>query len=347
MAGALDDASLAAQVLLTGIDAKNSLAPAMISLLERIPVGGIMLFRKNLDMPREGVKKLLSETAALVAHKAGIPPFVAVDHEGGTVQRFGPGIGKLPSAFSFWELASREGRDAALTGAGTLYGRSAKELRELGITMVLGPVAEVLNKDNDLFLETRSYGPDPDFVTAAASAYIRGMDEAGIACAVKHFPGNTAADPHSGSPVLKADTAALDEMVKPFAELIHSSSPAAMLISHVKVQALDNKPASLSRPVIEGWLRGKLGFEGIALADDYSMAAVASSGLSPAAAAVEALNAGIDMIMTWPRDLNGVHAAILDALKSGRLSRDRLAQAATRVIAEKIRYNLVVPKEIP
>ena len=347
IARGLDDASLAAQVLLTGIDAKISLAPAMRSLLERIPVGGIMLFRRNLDMPRENVKKLLSETTALVADKTGIPPFVAVDHEGGLVQRFGPGIEKLPSAFSFWELVQKEGRDAALARAGTLYGRSAKELREMGITMVLGPVAEIRNKENGVFLETRSFGPDPDFVTAAASAYIKGMDAAGVACAVKHFPGNTAADQHSGSSVLKADKAALDEMVIPFTELIHDLSPPAMLISHVKVPALDNTPASLSRPVIEGWLRGELGFEGIALADDFSMAAVADTGLSPAAASVEALNAGIDMIMTWPRNLSGVHAAILDALKSGRLSRDRLMEAAARIIAEKIRYNLVVPKEIP
>jgi beta-N-acetylhexosaminidase len=303
-----------------------------------------MFFRYNLNTSKEEVRKLLSEAAALVAAKSGIAPFMAVDHEGGLVHRFGPGIEKLPPAFSFWELAQEQGRAAALARAETLYSRSAAEIRELGITLVLAPVAEILDDENRIFLDTRSYGPDPDFTQAAASAFIRSMDSAGIASALKHFPGNTAADPHSGASTLRAGKAALDEMVKPFAAIIRGLSPPVLMLSHVMVPAVDSRRnASLSRPVIEGWLRGELGFQGIALADDYSMAAVAATGLGPSAAAVEALNAGIDMIMTWPRDITAVHTAILDALKSGRLPRERLLEAAGRVIAEKIRYDLVAP----
>ena len=346
IAASLDDASLAAQVLLTAIDGKASLTPAMRSLLERFPAGGIMLFRYNLDTTKAEVKALLSQASALVAGKAGIPPFMAVDHEGGLVQRFGPGVAKLPPALSFWELAGKEGRDVALANAQILYSLSAAEIRELGITLVLGPVAETLNQDNRLFLDTRSYGPDPDFVRDAASVFIRSMDAQGIACALKHFPGNTAADPHSGASQLNAGKTALDEMVKPFAALIRGLSPSAVMVSHVTVPALDKAAiSSLSRPVIEGWLRGELGFDGIVLADDFSMGAVAALGLSPAAAAVEALNAGVDMIMTWPRTIASVHGSIMQALKEGRLSRDRLAEAASRVIAEKIRYHLVVTGE--
>jgi len=168
IAATLDDSDLAAQVLLTGIDGKAALTPAMRSILERIPAGGIMLFKNNLDTSKAEVKKLLSETALLVAARTGIVPFMAVDHEGGLVHRFGPGVMKLPSAFSFWELAQREGQDAAIEKAGTLYRRSAEEIRSLGITMVLGPVAETLDDDNRVFLQTRSYGPDPAFVQAAA-----------------------------------------------------------------------------------------------------------------------------------------------------------------------------------
>lgn len=348
IAASLDDASLAAQVLLSGIDGKLSLVPAMKTLLERIPAGGIMLFGYNLDSTKGEVKKLLSDTGSLVSAKTGIPPFMAVDHEGGLVHRFGPGVERLPSAYSFWELAQKQGRAAALARAETLYIASAKEIRDLGITMVLGPVLEVLDEDNRIFLETRSYGPDPVFVQDAASVFIKSMNAAGIAAAAKHFPGNSAADPHTGTSVIKAEKRILDDKVKPFARIIWSLKPQAVMVSHVMVPVLDSKnPASLSSRVMQNWLRTELGFEGIILADDFSMAAVSSLGLSPSSAAVEALNAGADMIMCWPKDLNATHAAILNALKQGRLSRARLLDAAGRIISEKIRCGLILPKESP
>jgi beta-N-acetylhexosaminidase len=342
IASSLDDKVLTAQVLLAGIDGKKNLAPAMRVLLKETPVGGIMLFKYNLDSSKEDVKKLLSETANLVIAGAGIPPFMTVDHEGGLVHRFGAGIERLPSAFSFWELAQRESWYAALSRAEVLYRRSAKEIRELGITMVLGPVTEILDNDNRLFLDTRSYGPDPDFVQAAASVFIKSMDSAGIASVLKHFPGNGATDPHSGVSSIRANKAALDKMVKPFAGIIRSLEPQALMVSHVIVPALDSqRNASFSRAVIQGWLRGELGFEGIALADDFSMGAVAASGLGPGASAIDALNAGVDMIMVWPKDLAVVHAAILEALRRGRLSRSRLQEAAGRIIAGKLRCGLL------
>ncbi|MDR0496685.1 MAG: glycoside hydrolase family 3 protein [Treponema sp.] len=342
IASSLDDNALAAQVLLTGIDGKLSLAPAMRMLLERIPAGGIMLFSYNLDSSKAEVKNLLSETSDLVAGKTGIPPFMAVDHEGGMVNRFGAMVEKLPSAFFFWELAQKEGRSAALARAETLYRHSALEIRDLGINLVLGPVAETLNDENRIFLETRSYGPDHEFTEAAASAFIISMERADIASAVKHFPGNSAIDPHSGVPELKAGKKALDEMVKPFAGIIRWLTPPVIMLSHVMVPALDSsRNASLSPVVIQNWLRGELGFEGIVLADDFSMGAVAASGISPGAAAVEALNAGADMIMVWPRDLVAVHSSILEALGEGRLSRNRLLEAASRIIAGKLRYALI------
>jgi len=342
LAARLSDSDLAAQVLLTGIDGRQSLTTAMKSILERLPAGGIMLFRYNLDSSKAQVKSLLSSCASLVVDKNGIPPFMAVDHEGGLVHRFAAVAERLPSAFSFWELAQREGREAALENAKTLYTRSAKEIMELGINMVLGPVAEILNEDNRVFLETRSYGPDPDFVQAAASVYIKSMDSAGIASAVKHFPGNTNADPHTGASVLKNGRVELNEMVIPFAGIIRELDPSALMLSHVMVPAIDsNRNASLSRTVIENWLRRDLGFKGIIIADDFSMGAVSGSGLDHAAATVEALNAGVDMIMVWPHNIVSVHSSILKALSEGRLSRERLLEAAERIIKEKIRYGLI------
>jgi beta-N-acetylhexosaminidase len=340
IAASLDDNALAAQVLLTGIEGKAALSPAMWRLLERIPAGGIMLFKYNLDSPKEDVKALLSETIDIVAAKNGIPPFMAVDHEGGLVHRFGDDVERLPSAYSFWELAQTQGIPAALAKADAHYRRSAREIRELGITMVLGPVAETLDVDNRIFLESRSYGPSRYFVEMMASAFVRGMDAAGVASVVKHFPGNTAVDPHSGVSSIRAGRSVLDEMAKPFAGIIRGLAPGAIMISHVMVPALDpRRNASLSSIVIQDWLRGELGFEGIVVADDFSMGAIGAS--SPQAAGIEALNAGVDMIMVWPKDLSATHAAILEALRNGRLPRERLLEAAGRVIAGKLRYALM------
>jgi beta-N-acetylhexosaminidase len=171
------------------------------------------------------------------------------------------------------------------------------------------------------------------------------MDAAGIASCLKHFPGNTGVDPHSGIPVIKSGKAGLDEMVKPFAGIIAGLAPQAVMVSHVVVPALDSRVnASLSRPVIEGWLRGELGFKGMVIADDFSMGAVFSKA-SHEQLAVEALNAGVDMLMVWPKDIAAVHAAILAALREGRLSRARLREAAERVIAGKLRYGVITLPE--
>ena len=144
---------------------------------------------------------------------------------------------------------------------------------------------------------------------------------------------------------MDAEKTTLDEMVRPFAFLIRTLQPSAVMVSHIVVPPRDReRNASLSRAVIEDWLRGELRFQGFVLGDDFSMKAVSSRGLSPEAAAVEALKAGVDMIMAWPPDLSRLHQAILGALAEGRLSRERLQEAAGRIIAEKIRWGLI-PRE--
>ncbi|MCL2007714.1 MAG: glycoside hydrolase family 3 protein [Treponema sp.] len=346
IATSLDDNALAAQVLMTAVDGRGSLGPGMRPLLERIPAGAVMLFGFNLNSTVEETKNLISEARDYIERSSGVPPFIAVDHEGGLVHRFGAGVERLPSAYSFWQMTQREGRSAALTHAETLYFRSAREIRDLGITMVLAPIVEILDEDNTAFLSTRSYGPDPDFVIDAASVFIKGMQSAGIASVLKHFPGNSSADPHYAFSALSAPRETLDLMVRPFAEIINNLDPPVVMMSHVMVPALDpNRNASLSPIVIQDWLRGELNFKGIVLADDYIMDAIAGTGLTPATAAIEALNSGVDMIMVWPRDIAGVHASILAALGDGRLSRERLLEANERIIAEKLRFNLISPRE--
>jgi beta-N-acetylhexosaminidase len=353
IAASLDDRLLAAQVIMTGIEGKGALSGAMRELLAKIPAGSVMLFSYNIDTAA-GVRSLLEETSSLVkafsgnaaGATEGIAPFIAVDHEGGSVNRFraamGGGALSLPAAASFWVMAQREGRGAALEAVGTAARRSGRELRELGITMNLAPVAEVLSEENGRFLSDRSYGPDPGFVEQAAAAFIAGMEAEGICCTLKHFPGNNGADPHLGAVLLTGDRDALRSGVGPFAALIRRSAPPAMMVSHAVVPAWDGeRNASLSPAVIQDWIRGELGFRGILAADDFSM--VSAAGMGPQEAAVEALRVGIDMVMAWPPDLDRTYGAILSALNEGRLPRERVREAAARILAEKIRYGVYAP----
>ncbi|MDR2052809.1 MAG: glycoside hydrolase family 3 protein, partial [Treponema sp.] len=178
LAKRLDDRVLAAQVLLTGIDGKGSLDNGMRALLRRIPAGGIMLFRYNLSIKKTGIAPFLKAVSDTVSAGGGVVPFMAVDHEGGYVHRFGDGVARLPAPLAYWEKArtGEEGRAGGNTRQEVLAGleedafRSGEEIRGLGITLNLAPVAEVLTDGNRAFLDDRSYGPDAAFVEAACAA---------------------------------------------------------------------------------------------------------------------------------------------------------------------------------
>ncbi|MDR0597778.1 MAG: glycoside hydrolase family 3 protein [Treponema sp.] len=346
LAASLDDSRLAGQVLLTGLDGNGTLPAAMEALLRNISPGGVMLFRMNLAMGRGSVApflKTLSGLAAVsVVGAATIPPFLAADHEGGAVHRFAAGVERLPPPLSYWELAQKSGREFALKKIEEDAARSGAEIRGLGINLNLAPVAEILNDKNHAFLGDRSYGPDAAFVMDASAAFVRGMAAAGLPCVAKHFPGNSAEDPHSAAPVLTDDRETLDKSVLPLARLIDQDLAAGIMVSHAVVEAWDaGVNASRSRPVVSVWLRQNLGFSGMVLGDDFSMGAIAATGLSEEDAVIEALNAGVDMVMAWPRSLGRLHRAILGALKEGRLARERLEEAAARILHTKLRWGLL------
>ena len=338
IASSMDDALLAAQCLLTGIDTIPFFSDFMKSILQEIPAGGIMLFRYNLTGSKDEISLFLKDLSDFIGAASGILPFMAVDHEGGLVQRFGKELTWLPAPFSFWEMAQIDGEAVALKAVEDLSRLSGEELWDLGIDLNLAPVVEVLSPDNQAFLGSRSYGPDPGFTEKAASAFIRGMGTAGIACTIKHFPGNSAADPHYGHSEINADRPTLDTIIKPFYNIIQELHVPVLMVSHAVVTAIDaERNGSLSPALITGWLREELEFSGIVLADDFSMQAVAARGISAEEAAIQALNAGVDMIMCWPSNIASIHEAILLAVQEDRLPRQRLLEAAERVIAEKLR----------
>ncbi|MDR0655915.1 MAG: glycoside hydrolase family 3 protein [Treponema sp.] len=341
LAASLDDRCLAAQVIMTGIDGRGSLGSAMADILKDVPAGALMLFKYNLNTSKEEVRVLLSDCSEFIGELAGIPPFIAVDHEGGSVHRFGAGVEKLPPALHWEEEARSLGREAALAELGKTAGRSAREIRDLGVNLNLAPVAEILNDDNRAFLDDRSFGADAEFTAAASAVFVKAMEEAGVGCVAKHFPGNSAADPHSARSVIADSRDTVDAMAAPFAVLA-GGSLAGIMVSHVLIPARDpSSIASLSPAVMGDWLRGEMGFEGFILADDFSMAGASVRELSPEAAAVASLAAGADMVMAWPGNLRSLHREILSAMKQGRLPRERLREAAARIIAAKLALGIV------
>ncbi|MDR0302816.1 MAG: glycoside hydrolase family 3 protein [Treponema sp.] len=339
IAASLDDRLLAAQILISGIDGKGSLPAHMMTLLKESPPGGIMLFRYNLDADNDSIRSLVMQTAELIAGEAEIPPFVAVDHEGGSVNRFRRGTADLPDASFYRELSIAEGEPAALTILEIDSIRAGRELNDLGINLNLAPVAEYMNDNNSVFLKSRSYGTDPLFTADAAAAFIRGMELAGVLCVIKHFPGSAGTDPHYSASVIGGDRDALDELVFPFTALVEKGCAKAVMVAHSAVPALDSKIASLSQIVMQDWLRGDIGFQGIIIADDFSMAA--AGGQNPEDAAILSVAAGANMIIVWQSDLKRTHSAFVSALADGRLSRERAREAAQRIIYEKILLGLM------
>jgi len=338
IASSLDDRLLAAQILISGIDGRGNLQPHMESLFKNHPPGGVMLFRYNLNTSNDSISGFLSQISSSINEKSGIVPFIAVDHEGGTVYRFQNGVASLPAASTYWEIFLSEGKEIALEKIFNDVYKSGLEIKELGINMTFAPVAEYLTDDNCEFLESRSYGPDPSFTAEAAAVFINAMEQAGVICVVKHFPGSAGPDPHYSFSVINGEKEELDELVFPFAYVFVNGARAVMA-AHTIVPVIDDKIASLSQLVMRNWLRQELKFDGIIISDDFIMASAGST--SPEEAAVLSVAAGADMVLVWPANLARTHAAFIAALEEGRLSRERLIDAAARIIYEKLRLGLM------
>jgi beta-N-acetylhexosaminidase len=346
-------AELAGEVIMAGVDAAGTVSRGERERLARFMPGSIVLFRKNLRLPREEIQKMttaltLARTRRVLIiendgeKSASLLPFIACDHEGGSVQRITEGAARLPAPLSYGEMAAERGGAAAQAAVARDAARAAAELSRLGISMNLAPVAEALTAENRVFLGTRAYGEDSVWTARAAAAFTNAMQEKGVACVIKHFPGNSAVDPHERLPALRMDEAGLRALAAPFYAVIAAASPAGVMAAHSVAAAWDPARSASLSPIVIGDKLIARGFGGIILADDFSMGAVAGTK-SAEEAAIEALAAGADMVMAWPAGLGSMHRAICAALERGTLKRARLIDAAARIISQKIRFGLLRP----
>jgi beta-N-acetylhexosaminidase len=260
-----------------------------VRVLAHPMVGSVLLFSRNYTNPRQ--------VAALTAAIRGLRTphlLIAVDHEGGRVQRFREGFTRLPAARLLGRRFDEDRRDA-LGLAQSVGWLLASELRAVGVDFSFAPCID-LDYGVSEIIGDRAFHSDADSVAALAVAAMSGMREAGMAAIAKHFPGHGAvvADSHVALPVDRREFADLEPDIRPYRPLIANNLPGIMA-AHVVFPAVDALPASLSKRWITGVLRGELGFHGCVFADDLTMAGAAAFG--DVMARVElSLDAGCDVL---------------------------------------------------
>ena len=243
-----------------------------VDVLRHPLVGSVILFTRNYRNPDQ----LGALTAAIRAVRSP-HLMIAVDHEGGRVQRFREGFTKLPPSRPLGRRFDQDRRDA-LTLTRSVGWLMASELRSVGVDFSFAPCVD-LDYGVSEIIGDRSFHRNPETVAALAAAYLMGMRDAGMSAVAKHFPGHGAvmADSHVALPVDRREFVDMEDDLRPYRMLIENNVPGIMA-AHVVYPLIDDLPASLSRRWITDILRGQLGFHGCVFADDLSMAGAVAFG---------------------------------------------------------------------
>ncbi len=265
------------------------LTPEDREVLRHPLVGSVILFTRNYADSAQ-LSRLVADIHA-VRQPALI---VAVDQEGGRVQRFRPGFSLLPPPRRIGHEFDLDHK-AGLALARSMGWLMAAELRAHGVDLSFAPCVD-LDYGVSEVIGDRAFHAKPDAAAQLAIAYMAGMKDAGMAATAKHFPGHGAvvADSHQSLPVDRRDWAALGDDVMPYRRLVANGLPGVM-VAHVLFPAVDPAPASLSRRWIQNALREELRFEGAVFTDDLSMGGDAEFG-DVVARAEAALSAGCDVL---------------------------------------------------
>lgn len=328
---ALDPARTPQQIEDPDAAGATALTDAMRATLARIPVGGVVLFGKNIT----DADQLTAFTADLQA--AGrVPLLLAVDEEGGAVARLAnSGALDLPR----YESAAAVGAEGP-EAVRAMYRTIGGYLRDFGFALDFAPVADVNTNPDNPVIGSRAFSADPQTAAACVRAAVEGLGEAGVLACLKHFPGHgdTAQDSHEEAAVTEKTLAALRSGEwAPFAAGIAAGAPLVM-VGHITAPnalppAESDRLAGFSATVLNDWLRGELGFEGLVVTDSLAMGAV-TRRYSSGEAALAALQAGADLLL-MPADLEEAYTAVVQAVESGRWPESELDARVERILAAK------------
>jgi beta-N-acetylhexosaminidase len=306
------------------------------TMISQYGVGAVLIFAANNNIVNKAQLKGLIEQ---MQHNSPVPLAVAIDQEGGVVDRLVNLDGPRPSEATIG--ATNDPSKAMAAGM-----RDAQDLAYYGINLNLAPVVDVTNVYNPQ-LYTRTYGDTANLVTKMAAAYLQGLQKSGkVLGTLKHFPGlgDVGVDPHSGVPHL---TRSLNDLERidwaPYRTLIQQGNVHAIMVTHEIVSAIDNTiPSSLSPKLVTGILRQQFGFNGVIMTDSLTMEGI-TAYYSEAQAAALAVEAGSDLLMgaATPSDVAAMIKGIKDAISAGSISQQRIDDSVRRILMMKYAMGLL------
>ena len=327
----MSDAQKVGQLMIWSF-AGHDLSPALRETLTKYQPGALIFFRHNISTLAQ-VARLNRGAQTLAASKLAAPLFTMIDQEGGVVTRIRTAT-PLPSALALADLD-----DPAFVR--TFAARSAEILKQVGFNVNLAPVLDVSNPAHASFIGNRTFGNDPARVAAVSEAFALGHADAGLMPTAKHFPGHgdTVQNSHLETPRRASTLSQLRERdLIPFAAFAQAEAPRAIMMAHLAMPNIDPSgvPATFSSVMIQQHLRGGLGYQGLVITDDLEMNGAGISA-DPGERAVRAFLAGNDMLMFAGSVAHQrrAYAAVLAAVRNGRIGRDRLDQSVARILAAK------------
>ena len=323
----------AGQLVMVGV---TNASASQLAVLRRQSIGSVILMGQHTDGVR-GVKRV---TAKLAWKGQSLPLLVAVDQEGGLVQRLkGTGFDTMPSAKvqATWSNATLQSRAA----------RWGRQLTSAGVNWTLAPVADVVpanmvTRNAPIGRLGRGYGSDPATVAARVSAFVKGMESSGVITSAKHFPGigRVVGNTDTTAGVKDTVTTTHDPYLRPFKGAIDSGAGSVMLstVTYTRIDA--KRPAAFSSKVI-GAIRNGLGFDGVVISDDLGVARSVAS-MPAADRAIGFVRAGGDVAITVAPELaDEFVAGIVRAAQASPTVAAQVTRAATRVVTLKVKQGLL------
>ena len=307
-------------------------------LVAKYHVGGIIYFgwAHNTREPHQIADLSNGIQRASLAQPRGLPVLISTDQEHGIVARVGAPATLFPGAMALGAGGSRtDARTAARIGGA--------ELRAMGIRQDYAPVADVNVNPANPVIGVRSFGADPEAVAGLVAAQVKGYQGAGVAATAKHFPGHgdTETDSHYGFPVIEHTRTQWDELDAPPFRAAVAAGIDSIMTAHIMVPALDasGDPATLSRPILTGILRERLGYDGVVVTDSLGMQGVRTK-YGDDRVPVLALKAGVDQLLN-PPEPDVAWNAVLRAVHDGELTEARLDESVLRVLRLKAKLGLL------
>lgn len=309
---------------LTGEDGVTVAGDATRQALENYPVGGIVYFAKNLES-QDQVKEMIDNSQK----DSSIGLFVATDEEGGVVNRLMDTVGTTYIGSMYYY--KDDGDETAYENAYTI----ANDMSALGFNLDFAPVADVWSNPDNTVIGERAYSDDYAQAAELVGNAVKGFNDGGVMCTLKHFPGHgdTAGDSHySSAYVHRTKEEIMADEMQPFRSGIEAGAEFVM-VGHLIVPDIDEVPATLSYKIATGILRDELKFEGVAITDSFEMESIADN-YSVDDAVVMSVKAGMDMILQ-PKDMASAVNSIEQAVADGELSEDRIDESVRRILTLK------------